>query len=373
MKKLLFICIVSTFFTANLAAQTTITLYNSSAIDRSNEVVEIPWSLIAARYKNIDTNALVIRQKNQSENIVYQFEYHGQPTIQNLLVEVSIPAGKSITLQFSKGKKPVFDPKTYCRYVPERKDDFAWENDKIAYRMYGKALELTPKENAYGTDVWSKRTHKMIINDWYKSSNYHEDRGDGLDYYHVGFTLGAGEVAPYSNDSIWFPKNYTTWKVLDNGPLRSSFIVYYDAWNVNGQMVTMSKTISIDAGSQLSKVKVDMEYHNANNNLLVMGISKRALAGALLMNEQKGILGYWEPTIEKNGTIGVGCIITHTNNKMLLQKGHLLNIVSYKADTPFIYYKGAAWDKAGEITSAETWFNYLSSFENKLNNPILIK
>jgi hypothetical protein len=58
---------------------------------------------------------------------------------------------------------------------------------------------------------------------------------------------------------------------------------------------------------------------------------------------------------------------------MLLQKGHLLNIVSYKPDTPFIYYKGAAWDKAGEITSAETWFNYLSSFENKLNNPILIK
>ena len=373
MKQLLLLFILANLITTNVVAQSTITLYNPSNVDRRNEVVSIPWNMITSRFNAIDTSALVIKQKNQSGNIVYQFEYNGQTDIQHLLVEVNLKASETIVLQLSKGKRPLFETKTFCRFVPERKDDFAWENDKIAYRMYGKALELTPKENAYGTDVWSKRTHKMIINDWYKSSNYHEDRGDGLDYYHVGFTLGAGEVAPYSNDSIWFPKNYTTWKVLDNGPLRSSFIVYYDAWNVNGQMVTMSKTISIDAGSQLSKVKVDMQYHNANNNLLVMGISKRASAGALLMNEQKGILGYWEPTIEKNGTIGVGCIITHTNNKMLLQKGHLLNIVSYKPDTPFIYYKGAAWDKAGEITSAETWFNYLSSFENKLNNPILIK
>ena len=28
-------------------------------------------------------------------------------------------------------------------YVPERKDDFAWENDKIAFRAYGKALRKT--------------------------------------------------------------------------------------------------------------------------------------------------------------------------------------------------------------------------------------
>lgn len=373
MKQFLFVCIILTFFIANLAAQTTFSFHNPSTTDRINEVVEIPWSVITAQYKNIDTNALVITEKNQSKKIIYQFEYKGKQIVQNLLVEVSIPAGKSITLQLNKGKRPVFETKTYCRFVPERKDDFAWENDKIAYRMYGKALELTPKENAYGTDVWSKRTHKMIIDEWYKSSNYHEDHGNGLDYYHVGYTLGAGEVAPFINDSIWFPKNYTSWKIIDNGPLRSSFTLTYDAWNVNGQMVSMFKTISIDAGSQLSKVLVNLQYKDATTMPLAIGISKRSEAGAFLLNEQKGILGYWEPTQAKNGTIGVGCIILNKNNSMLLQKGHLLNTVNYDPKTTFIYYKGAAWDKAGEITSAESWFNYLSLFEHKLNNPIIVQ
>ena len=31
--------------------------------------------------------------------------------------------------------------KVYGRYVPERKDDFAWENEYAAFRMYGPALK----------------------------------------------------------------------------------------------------------------------------------------------------------------------------------------------------------------------------------------
>ncbi len=29
---------------------------------------------------------------------------------------------------------------TFCRFVPERSDDFAWENDNVAFRVYGPAL-----------------------------------------------------------------------------------------------------------------------------------------------------------------------------------------------------------------------------------------
>ena len=360
----------------HIASAQSLTLKNNSTINRNNEVVTIPWSQVIAKYATLDTNALVITQGSNKKMISYQFEYQGNTTIQNLLVEVSIPAKSAIQIQLSKGKRPVFETKTYCRFIPERKDDFAWENDKIAHRMYGKALEATPKENAYGTDVWSKRTPKMILNLWYSTNKYHEDNGTGLDYYHVGYFLGAGDIAPILKDSIWFPKNYTRWKVLDNGPLRSSFILYYDSWNVDGTATTVSKQISLDAGSQLSKVIATYDYTGSQALPLAIGISRRAEAGAMMLNEQKGILGYWEPTHGKDGqdgTIGVACIMPHTENKMSLQKGHLLATVSTNAHTPFTYYKGAAWNKMGDIHSAEEWFHYLENFETALQNPIVIQ
>jgi len=359
-------------FSTLLFGQATIVLTNNSNMERNNEVVEIPWNTILSKYNNIDTSALVIINKKTKAPIVYQYEYKASKVIQHLLVQVSIPARASITIQLAKGTRPVFETKTYCRFVPERKDDFAWENDKIAFRMYGKALEKTPNENAYGTDIWSKRTKKMVINEWYKTNNYHEDNGDGLDYYHVGYFLGAGDIAPYSKDSIWYPKNYSSWKVLDNGPLRSSFELSYDTWNVDGDTVAVTKSISLDAGAQLNKVSVVYSFNKSEPLPLAIGISRRADAGTMHLDEQQGILGYWEPTHGKDGTIGVACIIPSIKNKMTLTKGHLLSIVESKSNQPLVYYKGAAWDKAGEIVSASDWFNYLKAFNVKIASPIHI-
>ena len=32
----------------------------------------------------------------------------------------------------------------------------------------------------------------LILDEWYKLNNYHKDNGDGLDFFHVGSSLGAG-------------------------------------------------------------------------------------------------------------------------------------------------------------------------------------
>ncbi len=115
-------------------------------------------------------------------------------------MQLSVKAGQTKKVLFKYGKRLALIHKTYGRYVPERKDDFAWENDKIAFRMYGKALENTPKEMAYGMDVWVKRTDRLILNERYSRGEYHIDHGDGMDYYHVGLTLGAGNMMPCIKD-----------------------------------------------------------------------------------------------------------------------------------------------------------------------------
>ena len=350
----------------------TITVENKGNTPRTDEVISIPWPSLLAIRPNMDTANFSVLNVVTKEKIPFQFELQGKNTIQHLLLQVSVPLQSTITLSINKEKSSLQATKTYGRFVPERKEDFAWENDKIAFRMYGKELENTPKEMAYGMDVWVKSTQRMVINERYKRGRYHENLGDGMDYYHVGLTLGAGNIAPYLNDSIYYSRNYVRWKILDNGPLRTTFQLEYDDWNVAGKQVKATKTISLDAGSQLNKVQALYTYSDTSSLPIAVGIIKRKDPGTLMLDEKQGVMGYWEPEMGDYGITGVGCVFITNPTQMKLTNQQLLTISPSVKNKPFIYYTGAAWNKAGVYTSADQWFSYLHQFKNHLNNPLLI-
>ena len=362
---------MSSLVYAQTDAKVTIIVSNPHSTAKSNMVVAIKWSDVTAKYPSIDTSNFKVTDIDTKKEIPFQLEYLGKKAVQNLLVQVSVKAGGASKLVVAPGKPGNTVRKTYARFVPERYDDFAWENDKVAYRMYGKALE-SRKDNAFGVDVWAKRTSKMVINDWYKSGDYHADHGDGLDYYSVGLTLGAGDIAPVVGDSIYFSKNYHHWKVLDNGPIRSTFELGYDEWDVAGKQVKVSKTISLDAGSQMNKVEVNYSYAGNEALPVAVGIVKRKEPGTFLMDEQSGIMAYWEPVHGADGTIGVGTIIPAEQLKMNTDRIHMLTQTTAKSNQPLVYYHGSAWDKANEITDAKAWFNYLYNFKKQLQEPLKV-
>jgi hypothetical protein len=365
----LFILLLPKAYTQSLV---TITVENKGNTPRTDEVISIPWPSLVAIWPNIDTANFSLLNIVTKEKIPFQFELQGKNIIQHLLLQVSVPMQSTITLSINKEKSSLQATKTYGRFVPERKEDFAWENDKIAFRMYGKELENTPKEMAYGMDVWVKSTQRMVINERYKRGRYHENLGDGMDYYHVGLTLGAGNIAPYLNDSIYYSRNYVRWKILDNGPLRTSFQLEYDDWDVAGKKVKAIKTISLDAGSQLNKIEASYYYADSAALPLVVGIIKRKDPGTLLLDEKQGVMGYWEPEMGDYGITGVGCVFISNPTQMKLTNQQLLTISPSVKNKPFIYFTGAAWNKAGLYTSADQWFSYLHQFKNHLNNPLLI-
>ena len=375
MKKTLGLIMLLAIGSASVKAQSnvkaTINLSNPAALERKNEVLAISWSDILAKYPGIDTaNFKVIDAKTKKE-VAFQLEHKGQREIQNLLVQLSLAAKGVVKLNILTGKPAAVIAKTYARFVPERFDDFAWENDKAAFRMYGKALEGR-KDNAYGMDHWTKRTSRLVLNDWYKGADYHTDHGEGMDYYHVGFTLGGGDIAPVLKDSIVFPKNYHHWKILDNGPLRSTFELGYDEWDVAGKSVKAVKTISLDAGSQLNRISVTYQYTGKGDLPVVIGIIKRADPGVILMDEQRGILGYWEPQHGADGTTGVGTIVVDGKVSMCSDSMHFLTRSSAGNNQPLVYYSGSAWDKANEVVNARQWFDYLSNFKKKLTQPVKV-
>lgn len=345
---------------------------NPIGMERQGELISIPWKQVLLKFPKLDTaNFKVVDATNNTE-LPFQLEHRGEKLIQNLLVQLSVPAFKTIMLAIVNQKPPFVTSNTFGRYIPERKDDFAWENDKIAFRMYGKALEGS-NENANGIDVWVKRTNKLIINERYKRGDYHVDHGDGLDYYHVGLTLGAGNLAPIFQDSIYYPQNYHSWQILDNGPLRTTFKLNYDEWNVAGTPVSCSKTISLDAGSQLSRIEVKYSYQSTSPISVVAGIVKRPERGTALMNERNGILAYWEPQHGADGTTGVGVILPKQKAKMKITKKQYLAQTTVYSGKPITYYAGAAWNKADVITNAKEWFLYLENFRKKLSAPLVVE
>ena len=336
------------------------------------KVIQIPWTLVKSKMPNVDTSKLIVLDASGKKQLAFQFEKNGTDSIHNLLLQMSIGKGQTKGIILAYAKRVYFPSKTYGRFVPERKEDFTWENDKIAFRMYGKELEKTPKENAYGIDVWVKSTDRMVINERYLRGKYHEDIGDGLDYYHVGLTLGAGNCMPYVNDSIYYSKNYTSWKILDNGPLRTTFELGYDVWDVNGKNVAATKNISIDAGSQMNKIMVTYLHDQKEKLPIAIGIVKRADKGVILQNEQQGIMGYWEPPYKTDGTTGVGVIIPGGLTRMSVTGKQILAYAETNENETFTYYTGAAWDKAGVITNEQQWFDYLKKKKIELESTKIV-
>jgi hypothetical protein len=351
-------------------ARAVVLLYNPLNRSRT-EVVAVNWASVLAKYPSIDTaNFKVVNSSDQKE-LPVQLEHGTDGKIKNLLVQLTLKAKGNSEIKIVAGKAMKPEPKVYARFVPERYDDFAWENDKVAHRMYGKALE-SRKDNAYGTDVWVKRTHKLVIDDWYKSGDYHTDHGDGMDYYSVGFTLGAGDIAPFVNDSIFFPKNYHHWKMIDNGPLRVTFELGYDEWDVAGREVTVKKTISLDAGSRMNRIAAQYSYAGTGTLPVVIGIVKRKEEGKVLLDPKTKLMGYWEPEHGADGTTGVGVIVAGKLDKLNEAQGHFLAHVLAAKDAPVVYYSGSVWSKSNELTSAEAWFSYLKGYEEGLKNPVKI-
>jgi hypothetical protein len=373
MRKFIFFSIfIQLLFVHLAAAQVNVTISNPSSIERKGELISVDWKSIRAAYPAIDTANFKVINKATKKELSWQLEKKGGDAIVNLLVQVDVPTNGKLVLQLMKGKSTPASVKTYGRYVPERKDDFAWENDKIAFRMYGKELEKTPKEMAYGMDVWVKSTDRMVINERYKRGKYHEDLGDGMDYYHVGFTLGAGNIAPMIKDSIYYDGTYARYKVLDNGPLRTSFQLEYNEWNAAGMKVRATKTITLDAGTHFNKVEVAYAGDTMAALPLVVGIIKRKEQGAMLLDELNGSMAYWEPLHGADGITGVGSFLLEPAVGIKVTATQLLLQTSTPKAKPIVYYTGAAWNKAGVFTDAQTWFSHVQLTKTKIMQPLQV-
>jgi hypothetical protein len=369
MKRILFYPVCAMLLTACASGRPTIVVENPSDFDRKGEMVEVAVSALEADFH---TTLYTLKDAKGNE-VPYQLLYENGLAA-TLIFPVDMQAGATSAYRLVEGVPTEVKPKTYARYVPERKDDFAWENDLAAYRMYGPALANENPGN--GVDLWLKRTDELIVDKFYHDElqdglSYHVDHGQGLDCYSVGHTLGAGGIAPYTS-RLWVGNQYTAQKVAFTGPLRSVFTLTYDSVQVDNRFYKQSITITVDAGSLLNKAVVSYEGEDTPFKLAA-GIFLHNGGNEFIDKEHQSI-AYAEKAVSDAGLPAgrnyVGVYMPNGKEVTKTDK-HLIRIADYKPGDTFTYYFGGGWNE-WKFPSDNDWFKAVERFGSMKKEPLRI-
>lgn len=259
-------------------------------------------------------------------------------------------------------QKEAVQPKVYGRYVPERKDDFAWENEYAAFRMYGPALR--PENPSNGVDLWLKASPELVVDSFYYREHvlglpYHINYGKGLDCYKVGHTCGAGGLVVIANDQTWIGGPYDRWEILEQTPDKFVFRLEYDSLLVDGQILQESITITAETGQLQNKAEVVLTGDYSGEMLVGGGIYLHDTVDYYLTIPETGYVFYEEDALsdktaaqmnyDYNGSTSQGRIqmSVKTPGATLtdIVDGNLVAVRPYQLGDTLTYYFGATWDK----------------------------
>lgn len=345
-----------------------VTVHNDSALWRQEESVEVPGAGAGMVIMDALTTRLLPVQALEK----------------GMLFQTDLAPGETRRfLMFPRQRVPAQPPvvaRAHARFVPERLDDFAWENDRVAYRTYGPALLGDPKESlrSSGIDVWSKSSHVLVQDAWYRGGDYHHDKGEGLDFYHVGTTRGCGGLGIYDGKQLHTSGNFSQWKLLADGPLRAVFELRYDAWDAGGRKVAEIRRVSLDAGSHFSRMESSFASPSAAPLPVGVGIVQRAGKGRYRQGD--GSISYWEPAQGEHGSNACAVIVPGASAYLdvpaaaprALEAGHYLALVQAKPKQALVYYVGSAWSKGGDFADAGAWEEHVAQTAARLAAPVKV-
>jgi len=379
------------------AADATILVTHELDAARPAEIVVVPFAQIAAIAPALRMYHVVVRDAKgralplQITN--YQHDHRGAQ-YDDLVFTYDFAAGEkraTFTVEAVATATPPDAPCVYARMVPERFDDVAWENDRIAHRMYGFALN-TPaaggeRLRGSGIDVWAKRVSYPIIDRWYAKGHdqFHKDgEGEGLDLYSIGGSRGAGGTGVWDGTKLWTSDNFVDGQVLSNGPRRAAFKLNYAPFDAGAQgQVSETKQFTVDCGRNFDAVESVFDFPG-NDAVVGIGISEhpavQGFPAAVLTRDPQGRwMSFWEEN--QDGGLGIAVILANDATPTGFAhedapggKGNSNNLLLVKArdGVPLRYLTGAGWTKSGQFDGRAAWERYVKEFAARTQKPLTV-
>ena len=355
-----------------------VTVQHDLAIARPSETIAIAWKEVNAALPGAMVQKIAVKDASgrvlphQVTNIAPQAKDPKNEGIAygELLFQHSFAPGEqsaSFTIERIDGVAPPFPVKAFARHIPERLDDFAWENDKVAHRTYGPALAAPAPAGVVkevlvtsGLDLWFKRVDYPIVDRWYNKGHdhYHKDQGEGMDMYNVGKSRGAGGTGVWDGKTLYTGVNYASHRILANGPIRAVFELHYAAWDAAGRQVSEVKRFTVDAGQWFDRIDSTFDTTGDSAPLTVaVGLNRTPAdkgqdAKITTVREGKLLLQWVEQ--KSNDAFGTAIVLPSAEGRVQDPLNDLI-LARATPGKPLRYYVGAAWSRAGEITSRAQW------------------
>ena len=365
----------------------TITISNPSPFQRQ-EIVEIDALTVLDRL-GAKADASLVIQNEAGQELCHQLTHDGK-----LLIDAAVGPRGSWTVRALQGTPSRWKATVEGALYSRRKDDIAWENDRCAYRVYGPALQQAG-EKAFGIDVWVKNTPETVVAKRYEQEissglaakklrqegkadeakrvqtegSYHLDHGNGMDGYGVGPTLGCGAPALLNGHTVIYPYCYTSYQILDNGPLRFTLKLDY---GTNALGITEHRIITLDKGSHFNRIKV--WYDNVGTALsFCAGV---VLNGNGALHRDKRYVAYEDPTEQPqvHGSSIYTAVFFPFNAVSTGLTPDKLNAVCtikrYQGEE-ITYYAGASWSRY-DVADFTAWKQTIKREMAAVNQPMSV-
>lgn len=379
------------------SAQAIITVSHDHDGPRVAEVIAIPFAEVLNVLPDARMYHLVVYDPQgrllPSQVTNYEHDHRGA-RYDHLVFSYDFAAGEkraSFTLGSVAAATPPEVPCAYARVVPERYDDMAWENDRIAHRMYGPALNSPAaggeRLRGSGIDIWAKRVAYPIVDRWYAKGHdqFHKDEeGEGLDLYSIGGSRGAGGTGVWDGQKLWTSDNYASAQVLSNGPRRAAFRLAYVPWESGSSgKVSETKQFTIDCGRNLHAIESVFDF-GGQDRLVGIGITAhRQAAGFAAPVFTKDPNGRWMSLWEENshGGLGVAVVLgadatsagyAYEAGATSKDNGNHLLLAKAKAGAPVRYFAGAGWSGSGQFKDRAAWEHYVRDFYERTRKPLSV-
>ena len=305
-----------------------------------------------------------------------------------LLFSTALAAKETRTFRIlADASLPQADLSIVCwsQYLPERMDDFAWENDRFGARAYGPVImQPAPagqKLVSSGIDIINKCVPYPVLHRWFVErtgeGSYHRDHGEGMDNYKVGPSRGCGGLGARGADGWAFSVNWSKAKMIQCGPVRTEFELTYPAWGGFGEE---TRRVTLDRGQFFAHYRPRFRGQAPAGVQVGPGLdcgAARQHDGQIARDLAAGWIANWEPDGvdgADTGSIATAVLLDPADAPAATATDALgcEYLFPSAGRTSLGYWAGATWSGAGAVKDAKAWHALVRDFAAALRNPIKV-
>ncbi len=356
---------------------------NPIKVDRPGETITLEWNAFGIAQGDPATRVWDVKEDRP---VAWQDIGKGK-----FIFSTALGAGERREFVVTADAKlPAADLSTVCwsQYLPERMDDYAWENDRFGARAYGPVI-MEPKPAGQslvssGIDIINKCVKYPVLHRWFVQrtgeGSYHKFHGEGMDNYKVGPSRGCGGIAALGADGWKFSINWQKSRTYMNGPCRTQFELVYPAWGGFGEE---RRVVTLDRGQYFARFATTFAGKRSAGVKVGPGLdcaAARQHDGNIQRDMALAYIANFEPgNVDgpNNGHIMTAILLAPemgeaTTAVDALGCEYLFPAPEKTAKGP-VYYAGAAWSGDMRVKDAKSWHKLVKDFAAALRAPVKVE